>query len=114
MPIAYVSESNIWYEEYYGKMNIAQKGKPKPKPKYVLFIHGLGSSSLAWRDIPAALSDISTMKNEYFHTINIDLIDFGKSDKPQTGNYTMKGFAEFIINFIWGKELELQKMRRYP
>ena len=92
--------SNIWYEEYYGKNYTEQEDKPKPKPKHILFIHGLGSSSIAWRDIPAALSEISTTKNEYFHTINIDLIGFGRSDKPQTANYTMKGFTEFIIDFI--------------
>jgi pimeloyl-ACP methyl ester carboxylesterase len=61
--------------------------------KHVLFVHGLGASSLAWRDIPAALSN-------YFHTINVDLIGFGESDKPVEGDYTIKGFSKFIANFL--------------
>ena len=61
--------------------------------KHVLFVHGLGASSLAWRDIPAALSN-------YFHTINVDLIGFGESDMPVEGDYTIKGFSKFIANFL--------------
>jgi pimeloyl-ACP methyl ester carboxylesterase len=64
-----------------------------PKDKHVLFIHGLGSSSLAWRDIPDALS-------QYFHTITIDLIGFGASEKPETADYTIKGFSKFIEDFL--------------
>ena len=63
------------------------------KNKHVLFIHGLGSSSLAWRDIPDALS-------HYFHTITIDLIGFGASEKPETADYTIKGFSKFIEDFL--------------
>jgi pimeloyl-ACP methyl ester carboxylesterase len=61
--------------------------------KHVLFIHGLGASSLVWRDIPYALSN-------YFHTITVDLIGFGESDKPIEGDYTIKGFSKFIANFL--------------
>jgi len=64
-----------------------------PKDKHVLFIHGLGSSSLAWRDIPDALS-------QYFHTITIDLIGFGASEKPETADYTIKGLSKFIEDFL--------------
>ena len=63
------------------------------KNKHVLFIHGLGSSSLVWRDIPDALS-------QYFHTITIDLIGFGASEKPETADYTIKGFSKFIEDFL--------------
>jgi pimeloyl-ACP methyl ester carboxylesterase len=65
----------------------------KDKNKHVLFIHGLGSSSIAWRDIPQALS-------EHFHTITVDLIGFGGSDKPNTADYTIKGFSKFIVDFL--------------
>ena len=64
-----------------------------PKDNHVLFIHGLGSSSLAWRDIPDALS-------QYFHTITIDLIGFGASEKPETADYTIKGLSKFIEDFL--------------
>jgi pimeloyl-ACP methyl ester carboxylesterase len=62
--------------------------------KHVLFIHGLGSSSVAWRDIPYALS-------KYFHTITVDLVGFGGSDKPEKEDYyTIKGFSKFIVDFL--------------
>ncbi len=64
----------------------------KDKQRHVLFIHGLGSSSIVWRDIPEALS-------KYFHTISVDLIGFGGSDKPKE-DYTIKYFAQFIKKFI--------------
>ncbi|HET7147275.1 MAG TPA: alpha/beta hydrolase [Candidatus Nitrosopolaris sp.] len=64
-----------------------------PKDEHVLFIHGLGASSLAWRDIPDAMS-------EYFHTITVDLIGFGGSEKPEYADYTIKGFSKFIIDFL--------------
>ena len=74
-------------------------GKDTNNNKHVLFIHGLGSSSLAWRDIPYALSN-------YFHTITVDLIGFGESDKPMGGDYTIKGFSKFMANFIT-KEIKI-------
>ena len=64
----------------------------KDKQKHILFIHGLGSSPIVWRDIPQALS-------EHFHTIAVDLIGFGESDKPEL-NYTIGYFAQFIKNFL--------------
>ncbi|MBA3750316.1 MAG: alpha/beta hydrolase [Nitrosopumilus sp.] len=71
----------IRYDEY-GKNN----------QKHILFIHGLGSSSIVWRDIPQALS-------EHFHTMCVDLIGFGGSDKPIL-DYTISYFAHFIKNFL--------------
>jgi pimeloyl-ACP methyl ester carboxylesterase len=73
-----------WYSRY-----------GKDKDKHVLFIHGLGSSSIAWRDIPYALS----LSNS-FDTITVDLIGFGESDKPEDRDYTIKGFSKFILDFI--------------
>lgn len=64
----------------------------KGKQKHVLFIHGLGSSLLVWRDIPQALS-------EHFHVFTVDLIGFGQSDKPQV-DYTIEYFTKFIKDFI--------------
>jgi pimeloyl-ACP methyl ester carboxylesterase len=59
----------------------------------VLFIHGLGASSMRWGDIPEALS-------KYFHTITVDLIGFGASEKPQNADYTIKGLSKFIVDFL--------------
>lgn len=64
----------------------------KDSKRHVLFIHGLGSSSIIWRDIPQALSD-------HFHTIAVDLIGFGKSDKPEL-DYTIHNFSQFIQSFL--------------
>jgi pimeloyl-ACP methyl ester carboxylesterase len=65
----------------------------KGNKRHVLFIHGLGASSLIWRDIPQALS-------EQFHTISVDLIGFGKSDKPPELEYTIRYFSQFIKSFL--------------
>ncbi len=70
------------------------------KKKNILFIHGLGSSSDRWGDIPDALS-------RYFHPIvAVDLMGFGGSDKPVTPEYTIEYFSKFIrevisCNQIW-------------
>ena len=61
--------------------------------RHVLFIHGLGASLLAWRDIPDALS-------KYLHTIAVDLIGFGASEKPESADYTIKGLSKFIVDFL--------------
>src|SRR5919112_4188546 len=73
---------DIQYDEYGNK----------DKPIHILFIHGLGSSSIVWRDIPQALS-------ENFHTISVDLIGFGGSDKPEV-DYTISYFSHFIKGFL--------------
>jgi pimeloyl-ACP methyl ester carboxylesterase len=61
--------------------------------RHILFIHGLGASAERWLDIPDALS-------MYYHTIAVDLIGFGGSDKPSDVNYTIQKFSEFILDFI--------------
>ena len=69
------------------------------KKKNILFIHGLGSSSDRWWDIPDALS-------RYFHPIvAVDLIGFGGSDKPVTLDYTIENFSKFIRDFIDCKQI---------
>jgi 2-hydroxy-6-oxonona-2,4-dienedioate hydrolase len=84
MPFTDVKGVRTFYEEF---------GDPKTN-RHVLFIHGLGDSSLIWSDIPDALS-------KYFHTITVDLIGFGESDKPEKADYyTIKGFGKFIMDFL--------------
>jgi 2-hydroxy-6-oxonona-2,4-dienedioate hydrolase len=61
--------------------------------RHILFIHGLGSSADRWLDIPDALSI-------YYHTIAVDLIGFGRSDKPKDLNYTIEKFSQFLSEFI--------------
>ncbi len=71
--------------------------------KHVLFIHGIGASLFGWRDIPDALSD-------RFHTISVDLIGFGGSNKPQDADYTIKGFSKFIMDFLEAINLKGEKL----
>ena len=69
------------------------------KMKNILFIHGLGSSSDRWLDIPDALS-------RYFHpVVAVDLIGFGGSDKPVTVDYTIEYFSKFIRDVIDCKQI---------
>jgi pimeloyl-ACP methyl ester carboxylesterase len=82
MPLPTVKGVGTFYREY-GDTN----------KEHVLFIHGLGASSIAWGDIPDALS-------KYFHTITVDLIGSGLSEKPQNADYTIKGFSKFTVDFL--------------
>jgi 2-hydroxy-6-oxonona-2,4-dienedioate hydrolase len=69
------------------------------KMKNILFIHGLGSSSDRWLDIPDALS-------RYFHpVVAVDLIGFGGSDKPVAVDYTIEYFSKFIRDVIDCKQI---------
>jgi 2-hydroxy-6-oxonona-2,4-dienedioate hydrolase len=69
--------------------------------KHLLFIHGLGSSSDRWLDIPQALSLAG------FHSIALDLPGFGASDKPST-DYTIDYFTEMVADFMRQKQLDMQ------
>lgn len=73
------------------KIKYNQYGTKQNKP--ILFVHGLGSSSLIWQDLPEAFA-------ENFYTITIDLPGFGESDKPNT-EYTMKFFCSIIKNLLY-------------
>jgi 2-hydroxy-6-oxonona-2,4-dienedioate hydrolase len=84
MPFTKVDGVQTWYSKY-----------GEDKDKHVLFIHGLGASSIAWRDIPYALS-----LSKYFDTITVDLVGFGDSDKPEDRDYAIKEFSKFILDFI--------------
>ena len=57
-----------------------------------MFIHGLGSSSDRWIDIPEAFS-------RHYHSVAVDLIGFGGSDSPHL-HYTISAFREFVLDFM--------------
>jgi 2-hydroxy-6-oxonona-2,4-dienedioate hydrolase len=80
------------------KMRYLESKAGRTSNRHILFIHGLGSSADRWLDIPEALSN-------YYHTIAVDLVGFGLSDKPADVNYTIEKFAEFILEFIDKKGL---------
>ena len=78
-----IKGSNIRYREF-GESNRASK--------HLLFIHGLGSSSDRWIDIPEAFS-------RHYHSVAVDLIGFGRSDSPHL-HYTINAFREFVLDFM--------------
>ena len=80
------------------KMRYLESSGDPTYDRHILFIHGLASSADSWLDIPEALSN-------YYHTLAVDLIGFGLSDKPADINYTIENFAEFIFEFIEKKGL---------
>ena len=90
--VANVNGHKIFYSE--------SKNREK---QHVLFIHGIGASLVGWRDIPDALS-------EYFHTISVDLIGFGGSEKPTTADYSIKGFSKFIFDFLQAIDVKDEKI----
>ncbi len=96
-----VNGLNIQYLE--GDNNViidpALAGKEEEQQRYdnhghVLFVHGLGSSADRWLDIPDALSLLG------LNTIALDLPGFGRSDKPENMDYTIKQFVKVVASFV--------------
>ena len=46
------------------------------------------------------MGDIPEAFSRYFHTIIVELIGFGASEKPQNADYTIKGLCKFIVDFL--------------
>lgn len=85
---------NLQYNKHELKIRyLASDKNDVDKRQCLLFIHGLGSSSDRWLDIPDALS-------LYFHTLAIDLPGFGGSDRPSDMNYTIEGFSNIVRQFM--------------
>lgn len=59
----------------------------------VVFIHGISASSYSWRTVAQALSDS-------YRCISIDLMGFGRSDKPRDESYSLKRQAELVLKAI--------------
>ena len=78
-----INGSKIRYREF---------GESSMTSKHLLFIHGIGSSSDRWIDIPEAFS-------RRYHTVAVDLIGFGGSDCPDL-DYTINAFRKFVLDFM--------------
>mmetsp|Transcript_22038 Transcript_22038/g.53956 ORF Transcript_22038/g.53956 Transcript_22038/m.53956 type:complete len:291 (-) Transcript_22038:89-961(-) len=59
----------------------------------VLFLHGFGVSSKQYRD------NLPATANEGYNTYAIDLLGFGKSDKPAT-TYSIELWSDLVNDFI--------------
>ena len=84
---------NEFFTEIWGHRIRYMKSKGEGNPIAVLFIHGLGSAADRWMDLPEAFS-------YYFNVFALDLVGFGKSDKPASLSYDIPEFVEFLRDFI--------------
>ena len=84
-------------------LRFANSESKNKEQKHVLSIHGIGVSLVGWQDIPDALS-------EHFHTISVDLIGFGGSEKPTTADYSIKGFSGIIFDFLQAIDVKDEKI----
>ncbi len=86
-------EGRVHY--YEGEPRIPGGGIP------LVLVHGLGDSDEAWAPM------LKRLKRAGFHVYAPDLLGYGRSPKPQDGDYTMEGEARFVYDFI--QALGLQK-----
>jgi 2-hydroxymuconate-semialdehyde hydrolase len=70
---------------YYVKKG--EQGEP------IICIHGIPTSSFLWRKVQERLAP-------YYQTYALDLLGYGKSDKPPDAEYTASAQAEIIKGFI--------------
>src|SRR5215218_4144774 len=66
-----------------------QEAGDKSNPALVL-IHGFASSTLVWSKVFLNLAEAG------FRVIAVDLLGFGYSGKPRTGEYTIAGQAKLL------------------
>jgi haloalkane dehalogenase len=61
----------------------------------VLFLHGNPTSSYVWRDV---LPRVATLTNR--RGIALDLLGFGRSDKPESVPYSLDLHARIVREFV--------------
>ncbi len=66
----------------------------------VVMIHGLGSYLKFWR------YQVDEVASAGYHVIALDMLGYGKSDKPATFPYTMEAMAEVVHELVRAKGLE--------
>lgn len=89
------------YESHYcdvlgSKMHYISQGSGDP----IVFLHGVPASSYLWRNIIPYLAPLG-------RCIAVDLIGFGKSDKPDI-EYSIKNHIQYVEQFI--KKLNLKNI----
>lgn len=67
----------------------------------VVLIHGLGDRDESWAPM------LKRLKRAGFHVYAPDLLGYGRSPKPEDGDYSMAGESRFVYDFI--QSLGLQK-----
>ncbi|HEV2579188.1 MAG TPA: alpha/beta hydrolase [Acidobacteriaceae bacterium] len=67
----------------------------------IVLVHGLGDRDEAWAPM------LKRLKRAGFHVYAPDLLGYGRSPKPQDGDYSVNGETKFVYDFI--QALGLQK-----
>jgi pimeloyl-ACP methyl ester carboxylesterase len=67
----------------------------------LVLVHGLGARDEDWAPM------LKRLKRAGFHVYAPDLLGYGRSPKPQNGDYSMAGEAKFVYDFI--QSIGLQK-----
>ncbi len=67
----------------------------------IVLVHGLGDRDEAWAPM------LKRLKRAGFHVYAPDLLGYGRSPKPQDGDYSISGQTKFVYDFI--QSLGLQK-----
>jgi len=65
----------------------------------VLFVHGLGGSSEYWKPV------LNCPEMQKYRCLAIDMLGFGRSDKPKDFNYSLENHAETIRKFLAMKKV---------
>ncbi len=80
------------------------EGEPRFAPEHgipLVLVHGLGDSDESWAPM------LKRLKRAGFHVYAPDLLGYGRSPKPQNGDYSMSGEEKFVADFI--QSIGLQK-----
>lgn len=67
----------------------------------LVLVHGLGARDEAWAPM------LKRLKRAGFHVYAPDLLGYGRSPKPQNGDYSIAGEEQFVYDFI--QSIGLQK-----
>jgi haloalkane dehalogenase len=81
------------------RIHYVEKGEGDP----ILFIHGNPTSSYLWRNILPQVTEGAERRG-----IALDLLGFGKSDKPDAVRYTLQLHYDILESFI--EKLDLEKI----
>jgi pimeloyl-ACP methyl ester carboxylesterase len=74
-------------------VHVWQKGRQRRGVVPVILIHGFGASNWCWRHTIGVLS-------ERRWVLAPDLPGFGLTDKPEGFDYSLSGYARFIVSFM--------------
>jgi len=67
--------------------------------RHVLLVHGYASSTYSWRKMMQSLAKAG------YHVWALDLLGFGRSDKPEHFSYSLEAYVEQVRRFIRDKQL---------